>query len=221
MNPEEQPPQPQLPPIAPQEKRFISVATDMLEAEYVKFQNPILPLVERVRAGHRFLSTTAALLKLAARTNPERSEEHTADAKQVQMFISGYRAPRTRSQLVRQADDIQVYRLYVGGATDAFSDVLPQDLKLGRDLTADQQHESYYNNVLSLVVADYMVKMAELGYIEKQPSKLGFSFRHITEPVDLKIQADKRERQQAMMHDETQDDEDTEDDSMEDDSDGA
>jgi len=170
-------PLPTVPPVP--HKRFISVTTDALQDEYSKFQDHQLPIVERVRAGHRFLGTAAGMLSDAK--GPEDREL----GNKVDKFLQTYIAPRIKISIVRTADDTPAYRLTTGGATEAFSDVAIQDLQAGLKAVEDQRHEEYYSKILTPVMGLIIVRLAKIGIVDEKPPELLFSFAHLTEPINI------------------------------------
>lgn len=162
------PPPPQAPP-------FISLVTDAIQDEYKSFQNHLLPLVERVRAGHRFLSVAAYELS----NNGEKDF-----AVKVLRFVRAYVPPRARYSVALSASDIPVRRVTVGGSTEFYSDFpLTDDARMNQQMVEDQRHEEYYNKDLTPRVAYVMVKLAEHKIIRETPRQLAPTFVHLTAPI--------------------------------------
>jgi len=158
----------------PPEKRFISVATDAIQDEYTKFTNPALSLAERVRAGHRFLGTASQ--ELMAFPEERRFAAGVSAA---------YVPPRVRISVAVTTDRIAVRRISLGAAsTEAVSDVaLQDDPRPFIEMLKDQQHEQYYNGVLSAVVTLALVRLAKHKIIREHPRQLTVSFATALAPL--------------------------------------
>jgi hypothetical protein len=161
-----------------QERRFVSVTTDALQNEYMAFKDHNLAIVERVRAGHRFLGVAASILGRSTDTKQQET------GKKVSLFIEGYVSPRIRISIIRTGDDTPAYRLTVGGPSEASSDVAISDLQAGLKAVEDQRHEDYYNKVLSPIMGLVIVELARMGVVDEKPPALDFSFAHLTEVID-------------------------------------
>lgn len=174
MDDREQQDKPTIPP-PPQTLPFISLVTDAIQDEYKSFQNHLLPLVERVRAGHRFLSVAAYELS----NNGEKDF-----AAKVLRFVRAYVPPRARYSVALSASDIPVRRVTVGGSTEFYSDFpLTDDPRTNQQMVEDQRHEEYYNKDLTPRVAYVMVKLAEHKIVRETPRQLAPTFVHLTAPL--------------------------------------
>jgi hypothetical protein len=166
-----QPPSPTVP-VTP--KRFISVITDAIQDEYSAFKDGNLTLSERCRAGIRLLSTAVAELKHHGRT--DRSDK-------LSKFLKSYVPPRWRSTITKTTNDVPVYRIFIGGATESTIDVTIQDFQVALKAVENQMYEETYK-VLARIVGGVLMELAELGVVDEKPPSLLFSFEHLTAPLE-------------------------------------
>ncbi len=183
-NPEDKP---IVPPPLPQERPFSSLVADAIEAEFKRFQSHMVPLAERVRAGHRLLSTAANMFKKIAESITDdlaEKERLTSLSEKIVNFLKSYVAPRITTQLVLSGDDIPVYRISVSGPLEFSMDVMPHDLSLGLQAVRDQVHEEYYNSTLAPIVGFTMVMLAKYGVVpESDEYLLPSSFEALKAPL--------------------------------------
>jgi hypothetical protein len=166
--------QPPLPSVPVMPKRFISVVTDAIQDEYMSFKDGNLTLSERSRAGIRLLSMAVAELKHHGRT--ERSEK-------LSKFLKAYVPPRWRSTITKTTNDVPVYRIFIGGATESTIDVTIQDFQAALKAVENQMYEETYK-VLARIVGGVLMELAELGVVDEKPPSLLFSFEHLTAPLE-------------------------------------
>jgi len=175
----EKPAQP-IPPPQPTQPKFISLYTNAIQDEFKKYQDHTLPIIERVRAGHRFLTTAAHVLATFG---------EKVLAKRILAFVSSYVPPRTRYSVQVSASGIPIRRVTVGGATEFFSDFSITDDPRVTRLIEDQRHEEYYNRELAPRVAYVLVKLAQYGVVRKTPRTLapsvGGMFTSESSPEDI------------------------------------
>jgi len=173
---------------------FVSLYTNAIEDEYKEFQDHTLPLVERVRAGHRFLTVAANVL---------RGFGDEALARKILAFVRSYVPPRTRYSVHVSSSGIPIRRVTVGGATEYYSDFAITDNPLTTRLVEEQKHEWYYNRELVPRVTYVLVKLAERGVIRKTPRTLAPDVRSMfvsessSEDIDWEGEADESSENDA------------------------
>ena len=181
-------------------KRFISVVTDAIMDEYLAFKDVNLPLSERVRAAFRLLSISVA--ELEHHGKQERAAKLSA-------FLKAYVPPRWRSSITKTTNDVPVYRIFQGGATESTIDVSIQDFQVALKAIENQMYEDAYK-MFAQVVGDILMELARLGVVDEKPPSLVFSFAHLTDPLSSAEKKDDDEDEED--EDDEEDDEDAEDD---------
>ena len=167
-------------------KRFISVVTDAIQDEYLAFKDVNLSLGERVRAAIRLLSMASAELQKHGKT--ERADK-------LLKFLRAYISPRWRSSITKTTNNVPVYRIYIGGATESTIDVTIPDFQTALRAIENQMFEDAYKT-FAQIVGKILMELAELGIVDEKPPSLMFSFEHLTQPLE------------AAEDDETSEDED-------------
>jgi len=183
-------------------KRFISVVTDAIMDEYLAFKDVNLPLSERVRAAFRLLSISVA--ELEHHGKQERAAKLSA-------FLKAYVPPRWRSSITKTTNDVPVYRIFQGGATESTIDVSIQDFQVALKAIENQMYEDAYK-MFAQVVGDILMELARLGVVDEKPPSLVFSFAHLTDPLSSAEKKDDDEDEEDDEDKDAEDDEDAEDD---------
>jgi len=178
-------------------KRFISVVTDAIMDEYMAFKDVNSPLGERCRAAIRLLSAAVAELQHHGRN--ERADK-------LSKFLKSYVPPRWRSTITKTTNDVPVYRIFIGGATESTIDVTIQDFQSALKAVENQMYEETYK-ALARIVGDILMELAELGVVDEKPPSLVFSFEHLTAPLSDAEKKDDGDEE----HEDEEDAEDEED----------
>jgi len=107
----------------------------------------------------------------------------TERADKLLKFLKAYTPPRWRSSITKTTNNVPVYRVFIGGATESTIDVTIPDFHTALKAIETQMYEEAYKT-FAQIVGKILMELAELGIVDEKPPSLMFSFEHLTHPLE-------------------------------------